>query len=140
MSHYVDADGHIMEKSADLIRHLEEPWRSNDTVAERRLLPSLDEFHTPRFRKQGTFDFNVGPDQWLQYLDKTGLEFYCSLHDCCACLRSRCHSGMGDCLCPSMEQLCSRNVPAKKSALQGDGFDSDARSSERRCGASAGGQ
>jgi predicted TIM-barrel fold metal-dependent hydrolase len=42
--------------------------------AERRLLPSLDEFHTPRFRKKGTFDFNVGPEQWLQYLDKTGLE------------------------------------------------------------------
>src|ERR1043166_2054033 len=74
MSHYVDADGHIMEKAADLIRYLEEPWRSNDTVSERRLLPSLDEFHTPRFRKKGTFDFTVGPEQWLQYLDKTGLE------------------------------------------------------------------
>ncbi len=74
MSHYVDADGHIMEKTADLISYLEEPWRSNETVAERRLLPSLDEFHTPRFRKKGTFDFNVGPEQWLQYLDKTGLE------------------------------------------------------------------
>jgi len=74
MSHYVDADGHIMEKTADLISHLEEPWRSNETVAERRLLPSLDEFHTPRFRKKGTFDFNVGPEQWLLYLDKTGLE------------------------------------------------------------------
>ena len=53
MSHYVDADGHIMEKTADLISYLEEPWRSNETVAERRLLPSLDEFHTPRFRKKG---------------------------------------------------------------------------------------
>jgi hypothetical protein len=74
MSHYVDADGHIMEKTADLIGYLEEPWRSADTVTERRLLPSLDEFHTPRFRKKGTFDFNVGPEQWLQYLDKTGLE------------------------------------------------------------------
>jgi len=61
MSHYVDADGHIMEKTADLISYLEEPWRSNETVAERRLLPSLDEFHTPRFRKKGTFDFNVVP-------------------------------------------------------------------------------
>lgn len=74
MSHYVDADGHIMEKAADLIGYLEEPWRSADTVAERRLLPSLDEFHTPQLRKKGTFDFNVGPEQWLQYLDKTGLE------------------------------------------------------------------
>ena len=52
MSHYVDADGHIMEKAADLIGYLEEPWRSADTVAERRLLPSLDEFHTPRLEKR----------------------------------------------------------------------------------------
>ena len=74
MPHYVDADGHIMEKAADLIGFLEEPWRSAETVAERRLLPSLDEFHTPQLRKKGTFDFNVGPEQWLQYLDKTGLE------------------------------------------------------------------
>ncbi len=34
MSHYVDADGHIMEKTVDLIGYLEEPWRSNETVAE----------------------------------------------------------------------------------------------------------
>jgi hypothetical protein len=54
MSHYVDADGHIMEKAADFIGYLEEPWRSADTVAERRLLPSLDEFHTPQLRKKGS--------------------------------------------------------------------------------------
>jgi uncharacterized protein len=74
MSRYVDADGHIMEKTAEFIEYLEEPWRSADTVTERRLLPTLDEFHTPRIRKKGTFDSNVGPEQWLEYLDKTGLE------------------------------------------------------------------
>ena len=37
MSRYVDADGHIMEKTADFIGYLEEPWRSADTVTERRL-------------------------------------------------------------------------------------------------------
>jgi predicted TIM-barrel fold metal-dependent hydrolase len=72
---YVDADGHIMEKTADFIQYFEEPWRSADTLTERRLLPTLDEFHTPRIRKQGTFDETVGPEKWLKYLDKTGLEY-----------------------------------------------------------------
>jgi hypothetical protein len=42
----------------------------------RRVLPSLDRFHTPRLeeRKPGTFDPSVGPEKWLQFLDKTGLE------------------------------------------------------------------
>jgi hypothetical protein len=43
MSHYVDADGHIMEKTADLIGYLEE-LESADTVTERRLLPSQMSF------------------------------------------------------------------------------------------------
>jgi len=35
----------------------------------------LDRFHTPRseLTPPGTFDAAVGPDQWLQFLDKTGM-------------------------------------------------------------------
>jgi predicted TIM-barrel fold metal-dependent hydrolase len=72
---YVDADGHIMEKAEELITYLEEPWRSLEPVIPRRLLPSGDQFHTPRMRRKGIFDESVGPEKWLEYLEKTGLEF-----------------------------------------------------------------
>ena len=38
---YVDADGHIMEKAEELIKYLEEPWRSAEQVIPRRLLPTV---------------------------------------------------------------------------------------------------
>lgn len=47
MSRYVDADGHIMEKTAEFIEYLDEPWRSADTATERRLLPTLDKREFP---------------------------------------------------------------------------------------------
>ena len=72
---YVDADGHIMENPQELIRYLEEPWRSAEPVVPRRLLPSGDDFHTPRIRRKGIFNEAVGPEHWLDYLAKTGLEF-----------------------------------------------------------------
>jgi len=72
---YVDADGHIMEKAEDLIKYLEEPWRSAEPVIPRRLLPTGDDFHTPRIRRKGIFNEAVGPEHWLDYLAKTGLEF-----------------------------------------------------------------
>ncbi|TMA78739.1 MAG: hypothetical protein E6J74_41355 [Deltaproteobacteria bacterium] len=72
---YVDADGHIMEKAEELIKYLEEPWRSAEPVIPRRLLPTGDDFHTPRIRRKGIFNEAVGPEHWLDYLAKTGLEF-----------------------------------------------------------------
>ena len=75
---YIDADGHIMEKAEDIIRYLEEPWRSLEPVIARRLLPSGDQFHTPRIRRQGIFDEAVGSGHWLEYFDKTGIEFTAS--------------------------------------------------------------
>ena len=71
---YVDADGHVMEKAEELIQYLEEPWRSLEPVIPRRLLPTGDEFHTPRIRRKGIFVESVGPEDWLNYLDKTGLD------------------------------------------------------------------
>ena len=72
---YVDSDGHIMEKAEEFFEYFEEPWRSCDTLTPSRVVPSGDEFHTPRIRRKGIFDWSVGPEQWLEYLDKTGLEF-----------------------------------------------------------------
>ena len=73
---YVDCDGHVMEKVDELISYVGEPFKTTGHMNPRRMLPSLDRFHTPRLeeRKPGTFDPNVGPEKWLQFLEKTGLE------------------------------------------------------------------
>ena len=73
---YVDCDGHVMEKVDEMISYVGEPFKTTGHMNPRRMLPSLDRFHTPRLeeRKPGTFDPNVGPEKWLQFLEKTGLE------------------------------------------------------------------
>ena len=74
---YVDSDGHVMENERELNDFIEEPFRNFGYVTSRRMLPSLDRFHTARVegRKKGTFDPTVGPERWLEFLDKTGIEF-----------------------------------------------------------------
>jgi hypothetical protein len=72
----VDCDGHVMEVTDELISFVGEPFKTTGHMNPRRVLPSLDRFHTPRLeeRKPGTFDPSVGPEKWIQFLDKTGLE------------------------------------------------------------------
>ena len=74
---FVDSDGHVMENERQLNGFLEEPFKSMGYVSSRRMLPSLDGFHTPRVegRRNGTFDRTVGPQRWLEFLNKTGLEY-----------------------------------------------------------------
>ncbi len=72
---YIDADGHVMENEQELNEFIEAPF--NDRyISSRLMLPSLDEFHTPnaRPRQPGTFDPSVGPERWLEFLDKTETE------------------------------------------------------------------
>ena len=66
-----------MENIDEIIRLVGEPFKTTGHMNPRRMLPSLDRFHTPRLeeRKPGTFDPSVGPEKWVQFLDKTGLEF-----------------------------------------------------------------
>ncbi len=73
---YVDADGHIMENERELNDFIEAPF-NGDYLTLRRMLPTLDGFHTPNGlpRKEGIFDSSTGPERWLQFLDKTGLEY-----------------------------------------------------------------
>ena len=74
---YVDCDGHVMENVDELISYVGEPFKTTGHMNPRRMLPSLDRFHTPRLeeRKLGTFDPNVGPEKWLQFLEKMELEY-----------------------------------------------------------------
>ena len=46
-------------------------------INPRRMVPSLDHFHTPRLQRRtpGTFDPSIGPERWMEFLDKTGLEY-----------------------------------------------------------------
>jgi len=66
-----------MENSDEVVKYVGEPFKTTGHMNPRRILPSLDRFHTPRLeeRKPGTFDPNVGPEMWVQFLDKAGLEF-----------------------------------------------------------------
>jgi uncharacterized protein len=78
MAHrYADCDGHVMENSDELVKYVGEPFKTTGHMNPRRILPSLDRFHTPRLeeRKPGTFDPSVGPEKWVQFLDKANLEF-----------------------------------------------------------------
>ncbi len=73
---YVDADGHVMENEQELNEFIEAPF-NNRYITSRLMLPSLDEFHTPnaRPRTPGTFDPTVGPERWIQFLDKTETDY-----------------------------------------------------------------
>lgn len=76
-NHYVDCDGHVMENIAELMQFVGEPFKTVSRIHARNILPSLDRFHTPRseLTPPGTFDATVGPDKWLQFLDKTGMAY-----------------------------------------------------------------
>jgi predicted TIM-barrel fold metal-dependent hydrolase len=72
---YVDADGHVMENAEDLLKFVPAPFNNRGT---RNWMPSLDHFHTPADgtpRSPGTFDPKTGPEEWLQFLDKTETDY-----------------------------------------------------------------
>jgi predicted TIM-barrel fold metal-dependent hydrolase len=74
---YVDADGHVMENEAELNEFIEPPYSNRGYATFRQLLPTLDSFHTLNGlpRKEGTFDPTIGPERWLEFLDRTGIEW-----------------------------------------------------------------
>src|SRR5215472_15446506 len=72
---YVDADGHVMEDAEDILRFVRAPFNNRGT---RNWIPSLDHFHTPADgtpRTPGTFDPTIGPEEWLEFLKKTGTDY-----------------------------------------------------------------
>jgi predicted TIM-barrel fold metal-dependent hydrolase len=73
---YTDADGHVMENERELNEFVEAPFNRNGYATFRQMLPTLDSFHTLNGlpRKEGTFDPTIGPERWLEFLDRTGLE------------------------------------------------------------------
>lgn len=74
---YVDSDGHVMENERELNEFVEPPFQRDGYISIARMLPSLDGFHTPSVGalRPGTFDPSTGPKRWIEFLDKTGLEY-----------------------------------------------------------------
>ena len=74
---YADADGHVMENEQEMNEFVEAPFNNRDYWTFRQMLPTLDAFHTPNGlpRQPGTFDPTIGPERWLEFLDRTGLEW-----------------------------------------------------------------
>jgi predicted TIM-barrel fold metal-dependent hydrolase len=77
--HFVDADGHIMENLEQIAGFMDEPFNAPDRWgASASMIPSLDNFHTPADgtpRTPGTFDRSTGPEQWVQFMEKTGIDY-----------------------------------------------------------------
>ena len=76
---YVDCDGHVMENERELKDFIEAPFGESRNLSFHRMLPSLNRFHTITasrdLSKNSTFDPTTGPERWLEFLDKTGLEW-----------------------------------------------------------------
>jgi predicted TIM-barrel fold metal-dependent hydrolase len=65
-----------MENEGELNEFIEAPFNSR-YITYRQLLPTLDGFHTPNGlpRRPGTFDPSVGPERWLEFLERTGTDY-----------------------------------------------------------------
>ena len=76
-NHYVDCDGHVMERVDEIAELIGKQNGIEGEINPRRMVPSLDRFHTPRLQRRtpGTFDPSIGPERWMEFLDKTGLEY-----------------------------------------------------------------
>ncbi len=74
---YVDCDGHVMERVDEIAERIGKVNGIEGEINPRRMVPSLDRFHTPRLQRRtpGTFDPSIGPEKWMEFLDKTGLEY-----------------------------------------------------------------
>ena len=76
-NHYVDCDGHVMERVDEIAELIGKQNGIEGEINPRRMVPSLDRFHTPRLQRRtpGTFDPSIGPERWMEFLQKTGLEY-----------------------------------------------------------------
>jgi predicted TIM-barrel fold metal-dependent hydrolase len=66
-----------MENERELNEFFEDPYKNTRYISLQQMLPRLDGFHTPRVEtlRGTTFDRTVGPEKWLEFLDKTQIEY-----------------------------------------------------------------
>src|SRR5277367_2990885 len=73
----IDSDGHLIDDLQGIANHMPEPYRKGfGTNPLYNPFPQLDHMHSSSLVKllEGSFDWNVGPSQWLSFLDELGCE------------------------------------------------------------------
>jgi predicted TIM-barrel fold metal-dependent hydrolase len=72
----IDADGHVAEDSTAIIEHMPQAYREKARLQHFSPFPPFDHLHAAHLVEmpQGAFDRNVGPKEWLAFLDEVGVE------------------------------------------------------------------
>jgi predicted TIM-barrel fold metal-dependent hydrolase len=72
----IDADGHIAEDSQAIIARMPEAYREKARFQPFNPFPPFDHLHAAHLvgMPPGAFNRNVGPKEWLAFLDEVGVE------------------------------------------------------------------
>src|SRR5207237_8464689 len=72
----LDGDGHLLERDAELLEYLDEPYRGNKTMLTFPFFPPLDGYHRGAILSRLGIhkDNNTTAKTWIDFLDGTGLE------------------------------------------------------------------
>jgi len=72
----IDADGHVAEDSHAIIEHMPEAYRQKARTHLFSPFPPFDHLHSAHLVEMptGAFNRNVGPKEWLDFLDEVGIE------------------------------------------------------------------
>jgi predicted TIM-barrel fold metal-dependent hydrolase len=72
----IDADGHIAEDSQAIIAHMPEAYREKARLQPFNPFPPFDHLHAGHLvdMPPDAFNRNVGPKEWLAFLDEVGVE------------------------------------------------------------------
>ena len=72
----LDADGHIIERDAELFEYLDPPYAKNTTLLGYPFFPTLDGYNRGALlARLGLYQsYEITPEVWLDALDKVGIE------------------------------------------------------------------
>jgi uncharacterized protein len=71
----IDSDGHVMENAEGIAAHLPSPYREAGPFSWFDLIAPIDHLHVLRGQMPpGAFRQDVGPADWLTFLDDVGIE------------------------------------------------------------------
>jgi predicted TIM-barrel fold metal-dependent hydrolase len=72
----LDADGHIIERDAELFEYLEPPYAGNETLLGFPFFPTLDGYQRGAIMSRLGIhkEYTINPKVWLDFLDGVGIE------------------------------------------------------------------
>jgi len=76
MFRILDADGHVIERDAELLEYLEPPYQGNPVLLGYPFFPTLDGFQRGAIlaRNEMYKDYNITAQTWIDFLDQVGIE------------------------------------------------------------------